>query len=76
MAKTYKMVAMMVDGKETAKLDCFKEGNIFSVFENDTNVFSSSSYIGYDKFIKDWVAKWSELAEMLSKSGHKVEFIR
>ena len=75
MAKTYKKVAMMVDGSETAKLDCFKESNTFSIFEHDANVFAGT-WGGYNEYIENWLTKWSPLAEMLKKSGHKVEFIK
>lgn len=71
--KSYSYAQMLVNGKETAKLDIYREHNTFSVFEHDMNVFSGS-WGETVSFIDAWKAKWGNLAKCLEETGAEVKF--
>jgi len=71
--RTYSSIALVVDGKETSKLEMWKEHNIYSAYEYDENVFVG----GYSKmmeFIEGWKKKNQGIKMMLEAAGHSAEF--
>lgn len=71
--RTYSYVALVVDGKETSKLEVYGEHNNFNIFEYDENVFSG----GYNRameFINAWKDKQSNIKEWLESIGMTATF--
>lgn len=71
--RTYSYIKMIVDGKPTSELEVFKEGNTFSVFEYDENVFTGS-YSKVIAFIDGWKKKHNELVKYLESIGSTVGY--
>lgn len=73
--KTYYEVKMVVDGIETAKLEIWREHNLFYIYEYDENVLTGSWGM-MDRYVKEWVAKYEPLAAYLRDNHNaKVEII-
>lgn len=71
--KTYSNVKMVVDGKDTAELEIWREHNIFRIFEYGDNVFAGG-YTNAIEYIEDWKQKKRELRDFLEATGHAVTF--
>ena len=71
--KSYSFARMIVDGKETAILDIYREWNTFTIYNNDVCVYRGS-WIGTAKYIEDWKLKWRGVYEFLEQNGHFVSF--
>lgn len=71
--KSYSYVALVIDGRETNKLDIFKEHNTFSVYEYDENVLTGG-YLKVMEFINKWKEKNENIKQLFEASGSTVEF--
>ncbi len=71
--RTYSYVRMVVDGRPTQELEIFREGNTFSVFEFDANVFTGS-HSKVEEFIEGWKRKHNELVKFLEATGSTVNY--
>ena len=71
--RTYSYAALIVNGSETAKLDVYREHSVFSIFENDENVFRGT-WSGAVEFIELWKNKWKAMQEMFLEKGIDAHF--
>ena len=71
--RTYSYVKMIVDGKETAKLDIYAEHNVFQIFDNSGNVFSGSHH-GAMEYIESWKMRLNDIRTYLETAGKFVSF--
>lgn len=71
--RTYVYAKMVVNGKDTSKLDIYQIYNDFHVYEHDENIFTGG-WLSTVKFIEDWKEKQSDLVEKLKSFGMEVHF--
>jgi hypothetical protein len=65
---------MVVDGKETAKLDIIIDSMRFHFFKDDVNVFTTPSQIKAVEYVNKWKSEWQDIVDYLKANGHSVEF--
>lgn len=72
--RDYAYCKMVVDGKETAKLDIIKDSAGFHFYRDDVNVFTTHSQVKAVEYVDKWKHEWQDVVDYLKATNHNVEF--